>query len=251
MLPVSLLLKTTYRLAFLCLLFPMIAFAENPIGEATKFEAAAPFLTLQNELTKTWPKNRLIRIVFHGHSVPAGYFRTPIVQTFDAYPSLFHRSLCEKYPTAVIDVDVTAIGGENSVSGAARFERDVLSLRPDLVFIDYCLNDRRVGLENAEAAWRSMITQAMAAKVRVVLLTPTPDVSENPQDDSTALAQHAAQVRRLAAEFGLSVVDSYAAFAARLDAGDELAALMSQGNHPNRQGHEIVAGELAELFESR
>ncbi len=228
----------------------MVAFAENPIGEATKVESAAPFTTLQNELTKTWPKNRLVRIVFHGHSVPAGYFRTPTVQTFDAYPSLFHRKLCEQYPTAVIDVDVTAIGGENSVSGAARFEQDVLSLRPDLVFIDYCLNDRRVGLENAEAAWRSMISAAVAANVRVVLLTPTPDVSENPRDGSTPLSQHAAQVRRLGDELGLSVVDSYAAFAARLEAGDELEAFMSQGNHPNRKGHEVVAAEIAKLFES-
>ena len=33
------------------------------------------------ELKKEWPKNRTINLVFHGHSVPAGYFKTPIVNT--------------------------------------------------------------------------------------------------------------------------------------------------------------------------
>lgn len=28
---------------------------------------------LRNELVKTWPHNRTINIVFHGHSVPSGY----------------------------------------------------------------------------------------------------------------------------------------------------------------------------------
>ena len=66
--------------------------------------------------------------------------------TVNAYPHLIHRALKERYPTAVINVIVTAIGGEASESGAARFERDVLSLKPDLVLIDYGLNDRGLGL---------------------------------------------------------------------------------------------------------
>ncbi|TWT74406.1 SGNH/GDSL hydrolase family protein [Allorhodopirellula solitaria] len=205
---------------------------------------------LHQELQKKWPENRMVRIVFHGHSVPAGYFRTPAVRTFDAYPSLFHRQLCDRYPTAVIDVSVTAIGGEDSISGAQRFERDVLSLRPDLVFIDYSLNDRRVGLEEAAGAWRAMIRAAQRKGVPVVLLTPTPDTREDILDDTTSLAQHARQVRDLGDEFGLPVVDSYAAFARRARAGEDIEHLMAQGNHPNREGHQIVAEQLIELVET-
>lgn len=39
-----------------------------------------------DELRKEWPKNKTINIVCHGHSVPAGYFATPVVDTFNAYP---------------------------------------------------------------------------------------------------------------------------------------------------------------------
>lgn len=75
------------------------------------------------ELSKSWPTNRTVNIVCHGHSVPAGYFRTPTVQTFDAYPYLLHRGLAERFPHAVINVIVTGIGGENSGQGAKRFRR--------------------------------------------------------------------------------------------------------------------------------
>ena len=65
-------------------------------------------------LRQHWPDNRTVNIVCHGHSVPAGYFATPRVDTFHAYPHLLHRGLKERYPFAVINVIVTAIGGENS-----------------------------------------------------------------------------------------------------------------------------------------
>src|SRR5690606_1940057 len=168
-------------------------------------------------------------------------FKTPIVRRFDSYPTLFHQKLCERFPTAVIDVCVTAIGGENSVAGARRFEADVLALKPDVVFIDYALNDRRVGLEQSELAWRSMIEACRKRDVLVVLLTPTPDLRENILDAETPLAAHAEQVRKLAGELQLPMVDAYAAFKAKAEAGDDIENLMSQVNHPNRAGHELVA----------
>jgi hypothetical protein len=124
----------------------------------------------------------------------------------------------------------------------------VLALKPDVVFIDYALNDRGVGLEKAEGAWRSMIDACVQKNVRVVLLTPTPDTRENILDDNATLVAHAAQVRKLAAEYRIPVIDSYAAFRKRAESGADISALMSQINHPNRQGHEIVAGLLDGLF---
>ena len=34
---------------------------------------------IKMELKKQWPSNKRIHIVFHGHSVPSGYFKTPKV----------------------------------------------------------------------------------------------------------------------------------------------------------------------------
>ncbi len=200
------------------------------------------------EAETRWPQNRALTVVCHGHSVPAAYFKTPEVRTFDAYPHLLHVALKRRFPFAVINVIVTAIGGENSVSGAERFERDVLRYRPDIVTIDYGLNDRRIGLESSREAWNSMIEAAQSGGAKVVLLTPTADSGAKLADPNDPLNEQAVQIRRLAAEHGVALVDSLAAFGRAVDAGTGLDALLSQPNHPNRAGHELVAREIARLF---
>lgn len=63
--------------------------------------SATPYKYLQpviNELSKTWPDNRAVQLVFHGHTVPAGYFATPFVDTFNAYPHLLHSHLKSRFP---------------------------------------------------------------------------------------------------------------------------------------------------------
>jgi lysophospholipase L1-like esterase len=211
--------------------------------------AQKSYLTdLKADLQKCWPTNRTINIVCHGHSVPAGYFKTPEVRTFDAYPSLLHRALAERYRHAIINVIVTAIGGENSESGAARFERDVLALHPDVVTIDYALNDRGIGLARAEAAWRKMISAAQSHAVKIILLTPTPDLAAHLDDPNDPLNQHARQIRRLAEEYQTGLGDSLNAFRQKINSGTPLPALMAQGNHPNRLGHDLVTAELLQWF---
>ena len=48
---------------------------------------------IKAELKVEWPKNRTINLVFHGHSVPAGYFKTPVVNTWESYPNLVSKEL--------------------------------------------------------------------------------------------------------------------------------------------------------------
>jgi len=197
-----------------------------------------------------WPGNRNVHIVCHGHSVPAGYFATPQVRALDAYPHLLREGLCHRFPHAAFNVIVTASGGENSESGAARFEREVLCHRPDVVTLDYALNDRRLGLDRARDAWRSMIDAALARGVRVLLLTPTPDntqCADYDGEDAHELEAHAAQIRALAAESGVGLVDSLDA-CLRHAGRERLDSLLSWINHPNRTGHELVAAELMRWF---
>ena len=209
-------------------------------------EVAAPSTYLADvkaEMQKVWPHNRTINIVCHGHSVPAGYFKTPVVSTFEAYPHLLHRALKDAYPNAVINVIVTAIGGENSEQGAKRFHRDVLALHPDVVLIDYGLNDRRIGLDRARKAWTAMIRAAQSRKIRVIVLTPTPDDKTDLSDPNAPLLMHAEQIRQLAAHFGVGLADSLKAFE-----GKDVRQFLSQSNHPNLAGHRLVLQQLTPYF---
>lgn len=206
---------------------------------------------LKLELKKKWPKNRTVKIVAHGHSVPTGYFRGGQVQTFSAYPHLLHRKIAKSYPTAVVSVIPTGIGGENAPQGVKRFQEDVLALKPDVITIDYGLNDRSIGLEAARAAWSKMIVSAKEQGVKVILLTPTGDLTADILDDNDPLSLHADQIRELAAEHQVGLVDSYKLFQDFLKRKGEYKSLMSQSNHPNLKGHQLVADSLATWFSVR
>ena len=204
--------------------------------------------TVKAELQKRWPDNRTVNIVFHGHSVPSGYFATPVVRTLDAYPHLVLHGIKEKYPRAVVNVITTSIGGEESEKGAQRFNEEVLNHRPDVIFIDYALNDRRIGLPRAKIAWEKMIAAARKAGTLVVLMTPSPDKKVDLMAPNSTLEQHSRQIRQLAADHDLGLVDSYEAFQRAVLAGATVDELMSTGNHPNERGHYLIAGELMKYF---
>ncbi|MGI5895100.1 MAG: SGNH/GDSL hydrolase family protein [Candidatus Merdivicinus sp.] len=205
-----------------------------------------------DEMAKHWPNNRTIQIVCHGHSVPSGYFATPFVNTFDAYPHLLHRIIKERFPFAVVNVIVTGIGGETSDAGSRRFEREVLNHNPDVITIDYGLNDRRIGLQAAADAWKSMIERALAQSRKVILLTPTWDMSYFSQnEDWKNLVAHRNQILDLAREYQVGLADSFGRFEEVVTSPERLVSLLSHGNHPSRLGHELVADEIAQYFPVR
>ena len=203
-----------------------------------------------DEANREWPENRELRLVFYGHSVPAGYFKTPAVETFSAYPHLVHVDLKRRFPKAQISVIVPAKGGETSEAGEVRFAEDVLPIRPDVLFIDYGLNDRRIGLPRAKAAWEAMINEAASRGILVVLVTPTPDIGVEWDNLNGDLRLHASQINRLASEYSVLMADPYSEFIRLASEGQEIEQFMSQSNHPNKKGHEVVAKEIANIFPS-
>ncbi len=202
---------------------------------------------IKNELKKEWPGNRTINLVFHGHSVPAGFFKTPVVNTLDSYPYQLLAELKSIYPYAVINVINTAIGGENSIAGAKRFAAEVMIHQPDVLFIDYALNDRGPGLEKAKIAWETMIKSALERKIKVILLTPSPDQSVDIQVSGNDLETHARQIRDLAVQYDIGLADSYGAFLP-IAAEKRLPDYMSQVNHPNKEGHQLIMKEILKFF---
>ena len=184
--------------------------------------------------------------------IPSGYACTPYVDTFHAYPHLMHRTLKQRFPYAVINVIVTAIGGENSVQGAARYDADVLCHKPDLVTIDYGLNDRSLTLEQAEHAWREMIEKTLERGIRLILLTPSWDQTWFSQSKEWhLLEQHARQICSLAEEYKVALADSFGAYEKEVGERGDLLNLLSHWNHPSPEGHALIARELTAWFPAR
>lgn len=204
--------------------------------------------SIKADMKKQWPENKTINLVFHGHSVPTGYFRTPAVKTLDAYPHLVFHEVKEQYPFAVVNVITTSIGGEQAEEGAKRFKEEVLNHRPDILFIDYALNDRGIGLQRSEKAWRQMLEDALSQHIKVILFTPTPDTNEDILDKNAPLSKHSRMIRKLAEEYQVGLVDSYQLFTQLAEQGEDIKTYMSQSNHPNESGHKLVADEILKYF---
>jgi lysophospholipase L1-like esterase len=107
-------------------------------------------------------------------------------------------------------------------------------------------NEYRIFLSHpaaAEAAraWISMIEAASAKNTKIILLTPTPDFALNILNTANILHVHPRQISGLANKYQTGIVDSYEIFHRKAENGNNLPALMSQGNHPNERGHELVA----------
>ncbi|OIN55945.1 SGNH/GDSL hydrolase family protein [Arsenicibacter rosenii] len=209
--------------------------------------AATYVAGVKKELTAVWPQNRTINLVFHGHSVPAGYWHDHEVHTLESYPNLVLERLKKQYPYAVINVIVTAIGGENSIKGQTRFEPEVLPHKADVLFIDYALNDRFSDIGKVREAWETMIQAAQARQIPVILLTPSPDQRIDIADPSNPLEPYVQQIRQLAGQYHTGLADPYPVFQQLTKAGKQ-KEYMSHVNHPNKAGHEVIAAEIMKWF---
>ena len=234
-----------YILFLISLLFITLLSKAQPAEIA---DTATYLSAVKNELTTLWPDNRTIHVVFHGHSVPAGYWHDHEVHTLESYPHIVLKKLKEQYPYAVINVIITAIGGENSWQGQKRFKKEVLSHHPDVLLLDYALNDRSIGLEKAKTAWEKMIQKALRQGIKIILLTPSPDQRVDILAPGNPLALHAEQIRALAGKYHIGLADPLAQFQKLLEEGKALKDYMSHVNHPNAKGHEIIAQEVMQWF---
>ena len=241
--PITIIIRKTYFLLLTILL-------SCQTNDKKKIANPSDYLNdIKTELKEEWPKNRTINLVFHGHSVPAGYFKTPIVNTLESYPYLVLKKLKAIYPHAVINIINTSSGGENSVSGEKRFKSDVLNHKPDVLFIDYALNDRVIGLDKSHKAWSRMIRKALKEDIKIILLTPSPDQGVHILMPNNELEQHAKQIKRLSKENGIGIIDSYQLFKNKVVIGDTISNYMSQVNHPNKKGHQLITDEIIKYFE--
>jgi lysophospholipase L1-like esterase len=120
-----------------------------------------------------------------------------------------------------------------------------------MVTIDYGANDRFQPMTAVEAAWRRMVEEALAARVKVILVTPAPDCGGlyyPPESKRFDMEEHAAMVRGLAGEYGVALADVFSAFAQKLEQGHRLHEYLISVNHLNRKGHRIIALSLHEWF---
>lgn len=182
-------------------------------------------------------------IVCFGDSITAGY------AVRRGFPSFLLESLRQRFPDSKIEMINSGISGDTSQDGLSRLDWAVLSYEPDLVTINFGINDCVLGLslEEFEMNLVVMVRRIRAGPDSEILLLSSQPLESPPYDQR--VLDYYQTVERVAKEMNVGFVDVYGAWMKRVRAGMPLDSLILPGlDHPNEAGYRIIAEELMSLF---
>ena len=182
-------------------------------------------------------------IVCFGDSITAGY------AVRRGFPSFLLESLRQRFPDSKIEMINSGISGDTSQDGLSRLDWAVLSYEPDLVTINFGINDCVLGLslEEYEMNLVEMVRRIRAGPDSEILLLSSQPLESPPYDQR--VLDYYQTVERVAKEMNVGFVDVYGAWMKRVQAGMPLDSLILPGlDHPNEAGYRIIAEELMSLF---
>lgn len=217
----------------------------------------------------TVPHDCPLRIVALGDSTTYGY------GVEDAYP----KQLAWRLSQIGIDVSVinSGINGDTTGGAQLRFDRDVLQHDPDVVIIQFGLNDQStrfytkpegqesyVSQKEYEANLRHFITALRSRGITTILMTPnpmcwTPTLEQHypdgpyldpPNGGNLLLGKYVALVRKVAREERVPLVDIYRLYLDfERNSGESLHALfLGDGVHPNERGYTMNVEHIARVL---
>lgn len=182
------------------------------------------------------------------------------------YPAILGRALRDAgQPVRVINAGVPS---DSTREARARFAADVLAPAPDLVIMQFGINDSaidvwrgesrpRIGLTDYAANLATMVRELRRRGVVVIPMTPNPlrwtdglrEMYGKPPYDPAdpdgfngLLPRYAQKVRDVAGRCGVPLVDSFSAFRDYGEQpGQSVDDLLLDGMHPNDRGHALEA----------
>jgi len=184
-----------------------------------------------------------VTIVAFGDSITAGF------AVRRGFPSFLKERLAQKYPDARIELINSGASGDTTQDGLARLDWATLSYEPDLVTINFGINDcvLGLGLEEFEMNFVEMVLRIRAGPASEILLLSSQPL-ETPPYDKLVLDYYQA-IEQVAAQMDVGFVDVYGAWMERVHQGTPLGSLILPGlDHPNEAGYRIIAEELMRLF---
>ncbi len=194
------------------------------------------------EIARKGQSGEHLSIVFFGGSLTWGAQASDPQLT--SYRALVARAFEKTYPHAHFQFWDAGLGGTGSQLGAFRLDRDVLSRKPDLVFLDFTVNDDPYSSPSPArlSAYESLVRRLAQAGVAVVpvILPVKGDVLPDPP-----LRPLDASHQEIAAAYHLPVADAVALAKARVATGettpDQLWDVPEDLTHPGDAGYALYA----------
>lgn len=196
-------------------------------------------MTRLKNLMKRAANGESLVIGFLGGSITQGSLSsTP--ETCYAY--LVYEWWKKSFPNAEFSFVNGGIGGTTSHYGGARAWKDVLCYRPDIVTVDFSVNDdaNEFFEETYEGTLRRLLAAPSAPAV-VVLNNVFYDTGKNAQEYHNRIADH----------YGIPHVSIKDTIFPDVESGKIVRADITPDNlHPNDKGHRLVADEICKLLDS-
>ncbi len=226
--------------AFCCLVTVLPAVHADPMSAHTPTVARFAARAEQREP---------LSVVFLGGSLTWGANASDPGTT--SYRGLMMRYLREKYPRTPITFHDAAIGGTGSQLGLFRLERDVFLQKPDLVFLDFTVND---GSDDTDpqtlASYERIVRELLARDCSIMpVLMLFKWHAEKP--GAPLPPRHQAHLK-LAAAYGLPVANILEHVRALVASGVKPADLWTLGNdgaHPGDEGYRAFFDAVRHRYE--
>ncbi|MEY4489571.1 MAG: hypothetical protein RIQ79_2079, partial [Verrucomicrobiota bacterium] len=222
-------LRHALRAVFTLSLFACLSLARS-LG-APEDAAPLPVLTIFQNLKTGKPQT----VVTYGTSLTAAA----------EWPNALHRYFDQLYPGQVTFVNA-AQSGQHSNWGLANLEARVLSQKPDLVFLEFAVNDAAtkhgISAEKCRANLDTIVAalRAQNPRIDIVLQTMNPawdspvSAPKRYAGDRPELAAYYAVYRDYARAHHLPLVDHYPVWATILQSEpDRFHTLVPDGIHPD------------------
>lgn len=190
----------------------------------------------------------LMKRAANGESLVIGFLGGSITQGSlsstpkNCYAYLVYEWWKKSFPNAAFSFVNGGIGGTTSHYGGARAWKDVLCYRPDIVTVDFSVNDdaNEFFEETYEGTLRRLLAAPSAPAV-VVLNNVFYDTGKNAQDYHNRIADH----------YGIPHVSIKDTVYPDVESGKIVRADITSDNlHPNDKGHRLVADEICKLLDS-
>ncbi|MBP9001891.1 MAG: CapA family protein [Lachnospiraceae bacterium] len=174
-----------------------------------------------------------ITIAFLGGSITEGSVAS---DDKSCYAYLTYSWWCNTFPDAKINYVNAGIGGTPSLLGVGRCNEDILDYEPDVVYIEFSVND--VDLPNVGEIYEGLLRKVLYSKSN-----PAVVVINNGfyNDGRTVQDVH----NKLASYYGIpaiSIVDTLVA--CTLDGRIPIRDITPDDLHPNDRGHILLAGVI-------
>jgi acyl-CoA thioesterase I len=208
-------------------------------------------------------------LIAFGDSITFGSQIDPARDESMVYHKQWHDRMRERYPRLNLTIVNRGVPGHKITDAHARVQSEVIDKQPDAAIVAFGINDCWDGLEKAEQFEREL--ERLVARIRHAcgaspILMTTNMLNFRSSDaarrlawfaDQTAAAQNAGwtdeymqRVRDVSARVDVPLADGYAKWQQARHAGiDTDTLLVNLANHPNRQGHELLADALFEVFD--